>query len=1123
MATAERTGDRITVTLSWNEKTQAEKIPGGRFRRMDLELPLSWGSCQALRGVFGKNLVVGPELTAWSRAESTRRIKPSLALRPMLAPQTVAGLVEPSWGILHPLRPYQKAGVMWMLATGSGLLADEPGTGKTVHTLEFLRQHTVDAKDFDSNATSTALPALVIVPNSTKYHWRSLAQKFLPEARTYVVDGSATQRAKTVREAAEDPMALVIMSIESARLLSRLAPYGSTRLKRCQECDPHHGDDLKPAQCEVHPKPLNAIVFRTVVVDEAHRIKDPASKQTRAIWHLMHTDGVRYRWALTGTPIADHPGDLWSLMHAVAPEDFPVRTKFLERFCLADWNPFGGMDVVGLDPATRDEFFRVFDPRFRRMLKSVVLPQLPPVVREVRTCELTPAMRRTYTEMHAGLATRLEDGTLFITWNDMVKQGRLQQLASASVEVEKPDEDDILTWKVTLKDPSPKLDVMEEILDDLGYLDGQGPATVIAAESRQLIRLAAARLEKRGIPHAVIAGDVAAFERENALDALRQGDVKIVLFTIRAGGAGLDMSAADTLVMLQQPWSMVDRLQTEGRVHRFGSEVHASVRIIDVVTRDTVEEEQIARVNQKLLRLEEITRDREQRPDTVEWLDAEETAIYREPLLAPVSCAVLLDADQNESVVDAPVSPVAAPHDVSKFCVLCRSGEHDHTVHASPESDAARARIVAGPSAGPNPCRPPLPTDTVKPSWTGVDPWHRDQLPTSVQGLLATEPSGDLHDPRLCDVCGLTLPSHDEECSERHSVSAPAGIDRVLHTDATGVQWSMPRDAPDLRPSPTVQKVSNSKIGTWNRCRRQWWLTWYRQLELPEDPYNLRAVGHRVHRALAGWYVPDADSPVPLMDGLETAIREDWEKIAAGLTGDDLEVQAARFQSAVSLERAMVEGYADWLRESGADSGLVFVASEAELSVDIPATGHDGRPLLVQAVGRLDARVVREVDGARLIIDHKTVASLTEPLKILHINPQMKHYGLLEWLSTRDGEARCDGALYNMLRRVKRTAAAKPPFYAREEVRNTDLELQTYQRRMLAAARDMAEAERRLDAGEDPIDVAYPSPDSDCSWKCDFFLVCPMFEDGSRAEDMLAALYRPDDPWARYDRIEGGK
>jgi SNF2 family DNA or RNA helicase len=483
----------------------------------------------------------------------------------------------------------------------------------------------------------------VICPNSVKRHWEREAATWFPRATPYVVDGGAARRRRTLRVALDDPTALVVVNVESVRLFSRLAPYGSVKLARCRECDPRHGLELPASRCEVHRKELNEFRFQAVVWDEIHRGKDPKAKQTRAVWHVAHEPWVRYRWGLTGTPVVSDPADLWALLHFVAPVEHPTRSAYVDRFCLMSWNAFGGMDVVGLRPDTRDELFRIVDPRFRRMLKAVVLPQLPPKVRDVRYVDVPTAQRKVYDQLATQLRTRLADGTLLLAANQLVVKTRLMQFATASVTVEKPDADDIASWKVTMREPSAKLDVLEEVLEELGVLSTEPrPPVLVAAEHLDVIDMICARLERLGLRHAKITGQVAPIDRQRALDDLQAGRLRVLVFTGKAGGVGLNMSAADTLINVQRSWSLVDERQKEDRNHRVGSEVHDSVRIVDLVTRDTVEEDQVTRLHEKLLRLEEVTRDRAAL--LAAGRDATHLDIEEQALLAT---AIDLDADLN--------------------------------------------------------------------------------------------------------------------------------------------------------------------------------------------------------------------------------------------------------------------------------------------------------------------------------------------------------------------------------------------------------------------------------------------------------------------------------------------
>lgn len=377
-----------------------------------------------------------------------------------------------------------------------------------------------------------------------------------------------------------------------------------------------------------------------------------------------------------------------------------------------------------------------------------------------------------------------------------------------------------------------------------------------------------------------------------------------------------------------------------------------------------------------------------------------------------------------------------------------------------------------------------------------------------VQGLL-------IQDVHLADTTGKQGP---QTIAYGDLVALDEELEDPEEQEAPRQQALIPVSEVVTRPT---MHFSNSEIQTFKRCRRKWYLAWYRQLKLrAEDPVGALAIGNRVHRALQAWYVPEGETPTDPRTALEAAIRDDWEacKQAYAQRGAEPSPELIKeFNENTALERAMVEGYMEWLIETGVDSGLRVIASETYLEAPLDVPGVE---VEVKLIGKIDVRVVREIDGARLFIDHKTTGSLTEPLKTIRLDPQMLHYHVLEWLSDIDG-ARCDGALYNMLKKVKRTARANPPFFDRVEVRHNLKELEAFKKQLIGVIRTMIETRARLDNGEDPTVVAYPTPNKQCGWDCDFLPVCPMFDDGSRVEDMLHHHYVVGDPYSHYREKEG--
>jgi transcriptional regulator with XRE-family HTH domain len=319
-----------------------------------------------------------------------------------------------------------------------------------------------------------------------------------------------------------------------------------------------------------------------------------------------------------------------------------------------------------------------------------------------------------------------------------------------------------------------------------------------------------------------------------------------------------------------------------------------------------------------------------------------------------------------------------------------------------------------------------------------------------------------------------------------------------------------------------VRLISNSELRTFKRCRRKWWLSWYRNLRpTTESPTGALAIGQRVHAALREYYVPAGRKSVDPRGALELLIARDWTAVTQSYAATETEVPLElrrKFAAEAELERAMIEGYLDWLAETGEDADIEVIAPETYLEADVTDDLRIQRPgnQPVKIIGKLDVRARRRRDGVRRFIDHKTVGDFTSVVRTLQLDEQMLHYHLLEWLATEEGEERCDAALYNMLRKVKRTATARPPFYRRVTVHHNLRELAAYKTRLLSTITDVGLAEERLDQGDDPNFWVYPNPTKDCAWDCPFLQVCPMFDDGSRAEEMIDEYFTKGEPLDYY-------
>ena len=590
--------NHIIINAEWRLKEVCRALPGAKWdsNKNVWRIPVSWTGCLSLRSTFGEQLEIGPELAKWAVEEKANRIDPCNVLREL----------ESSESGDEDLFPHQRSGVEWMVKARRGLLADEPGLGKTAQAIRALKQF--------HDSGEEVFPALIVCPNTLKTNWEREFDRWWPGVDVQVVKGTATQRRKAFDHEAQ----VYVINWESLRTHSRLAPYGSVALARCVDCG-GHDTKVTPSRCEVHSRELNEINFKSVVADEIHRSKEPKSKQTRALWAASGNADIRF--ALTGTPIANNVVDLWPILHWLDDREWPSKTKFIDRYVDTYQNAFGAMMVLGLKPAMESEFFAGINPRMRRMLKAKVLPWLPEVMTDRRDVEMGAKQAKAYKQMLENMMSMLEDtseeelqremdagalsGDMIVAPNPMVQMGRLIQFASAYGQIELLDGEE----KMLLSDPSCKVDAL---MDDIKNGDFGNDSVAVCAVSRQLIELLSARMEKENISHGLITGAQNEMERQQAIDNFQSGKTKWILFTAQAGGVGVTLTAARRLVMLQRPWSLVDYKQALDRVHRIGSEIHDSILITDYVTEGTVEEKVIETLGAKDYNFQQIVRDKEQ-------------------------------------------------------------------------------------------------------------------------------------------------------------------------------------------------------------------------------------------------------------------------------------------------------------------------------------------------------------------------------------------------------------------------------------------------------------------------------------------------------------------------------
>ncbi|MBE7501130.1 MAG: SNF2 helicase associated domain-containing protein [Verrucomicrobiales bacterium] len=427
------------------------------------------------------------------------------------------------------LRPYQKQGVAWLhfLRTHGfgGILADEMGLGKTLQTLAALR--------FARQSQAGLPPMLIVCPTSLVFNWVAEAARFTPDLKVLALHGPG-RHAEFARLPASD------LVVTSYALIRRDAD-------RYRE-----------------------VTFDTVVLDEAQHIKNRQTQNAQAVKAVR----AAHRLVLTGTPLENSVLDLWSIFDFLMPGYLGSAKDFRERYEL---------------PITRDRdaqaqarLARRLRPFLLRRLKREVAADLPAKLEQVAYCELTPTQRGVYEQvLDAGRREVLEAvGAAGEARSRMVMLNALLRLRQVCCDLRLlPGERSFDPAEV-----SGKLDLFSELLAEA--LDG-GHRVLVFSQFVSLLTLLRERLEAEGLGFCYLDGSTT--DRAAVVQRF-QGDASIPVFLIslKAGGTGLNLTGADTVIHFDPWWNPAVEDQATDRAHRIGQrQVVTSYKLI---ARDTVEE-----------------------------------------------------------------------------------------------------------------------------------------------------------------------------------------------------------------------------------------------------------------------------------------------------------------------------------------------------------------------------------------------------------------------------------------------------------------------------------------------------------------------------------------------------
>lgn len=319
--------------------------------------------------------------------------------------------------------------------------------------------------------------------------------------------------------------------------------------------------------------------------------------------------------------------------------------------------------------------------------------------------------------------------------------------------------------------------------------------------------------------------------------------------------------------------------------------------------------------------------------------------------------------------------------------------------------------------------------------------------------------------------------------------------------------------------------VTNSEAGTMRRCPRKWYFQYYLKIFRRRQTINQNAtIGDLCHAALDQMYRLGMDPlAVIVQEAITLVAKEETGMLSA--TDDGILRHQENIETIGKAEQfalKMIEGYIEWLAETGADSGMTLIDSEVELYVPFPSneiTQLAGETVFMLA--KMDTRWYDETTDARVFMDHKTVDQFTTREKWAHLDPQFRWYALIEML---DNQAKGDntwtnGGIMNMLRRVKRTGSAKPPFYKRLPLTYSIHQMRTYFERVAGELMRILQTEAMLNRGVSHRTACPPSPTADCAWDCPYLQLCSMVDDGSDSVGFIETAFEVGDPLDRYETV----
>ncbi|EKT4450369.1 DEAD/DEAH box helicase [Pseudomonas putida] len=436
--------------------------------------------------------------------------------------------VPPPAGLRANLRPYQQQGLNWLQAlrgmgTG-GILGDDMGLGKTLQTLAHLL--------LEKDSGRLGAPALAVMPTSLIPNWLDEAQRFAPDLRVLALHGPG--RSKHFTRLHEYDLVLTTYA-------------------------------LMPRDLE-H---LRAQAWHMLVLDEAQNIKSSTSKAALAVCELQ----AGQRLCLTGTPMENNLGELWSIFHFLMPGWLGDLKRFNQDYRVPIERHGDAERLAHLVTRIR--------PFLLRRTKEQVATELPAKTEMVHWVELSDAQRDTYEAVRVAMDQKVRD--------EIARNGAARSqivILDALLKLRQVCCDLRLVKGVESHGNQADKGKLGALLEMLEELLSEGRRVLLFSQFTSMLALIEQELQKRKIRYSLLTGDTR--DRRTPVRQFQQGDSEVFLISLKAGGVGLNLTAADTVIHYDPWWNPASENQATDRAYRIGQD--KPVFVFKLITRGTVEE-----------------------------------------------------------------------------------------------------------------------------------------------------------------------------------------------------------------------------------------------------------------------------------------------------------------------------------------------------------------------------------------------------------------------------------------------------------------------------------------------------------------------------------------------------